>query len=257
MRRTRLVLLLAIAAGVGLALSARPAAQSPERIDFARDVQPLCPAARVRASSRGRRASESSAHEPRPRPRVGLAAAAYPPDPATDALARDVKRRQFADGSWHVASHRPPIESSDIAFTALALRSLQAYAPAPLNADYARASQRGAAWLAKATAKSNEDHTYLVLGLTWAGASRGSIRTAASALIAQQRADGGWSQLATLPSDAYATGQALTALAEAGAVLPSDPVYQRGVRFLLETQLEDGSWFVPSRAIPIQPYPRQ
>ena len=185
---------------------------------------------------------------------VGLAAAAYPPDPATDALARYVKRRQLADGSWHVASHRPPIESSDIAFTALALRSLQAYAPAPLKADYARASQRGAAWLAKATAKSNEDHTYLVLGLTWAGASRGSIRKAASALIAQQRADGGWSQLATLPSDAYATGQALTALAEAGAVLPSDPVYQRGVRFLLETQLEDGSWFVRSRAIPIQPY---
>jgi hypothetical protein len=31
-------------------------------------------------------------------------------------------------------------------------------------------------------------------------------------------------------------------------------VYQRGVRFLLNTQLEDGSWYVRSRAIPIQPY---
>ena len=46
----------------------------------------------------------------------------------------------------------------------------------------------------------------------------------------------------------------MTALAEAGVAPPSDPVYQRGVRFLLETQLEDGSWFVRSRAIPIQPY---
>ena len=53
---------------------------------------------------------------------VGLAAADYPADPATDALARYVKRRQFADGSWHVASHRPPIESSDIGVTALSLR---------------------------------------------------------------------------------------------------------------------------------------
>src|SRR5436190_9774373 len=33
---------------------------------------------------------------------AGLADADYPPDAATDALARYVKRRQFADGSWHV-----------------------------------------------------------------------------------------------------------------------------------------------------------
>ena len=46
----------------------------------------------------------------------------------------------------------------------------------------------------------------------------------------------------------------MTALAESGAVKPSDQVYQRGVRFLLDTQLEDGSWYVRSRAIPIQPY---
>lgn len=185
---------------------------------------------------------------------VGLAAAAYPPDAATDALARYVKRRQLADGGWRVASHRPPIESSDIAVTALSLQSLQAYAPAPLKGGYARAVQRGAAWLARATPTNNEDYVYRVLGLTWASASRAAVRTAVNALIAQQRADGGWSQIPTLPSDAYATGQALTALAESGAVKPTDPVYQRGVRFLLDTQLEDGSWCVRSRAIPIQPY---
>jgi ankyrin repeat protein len=185
---------------------------------------------------------------------AGLAAESYAADPATDALARYVRRRQFADGSWHVASHRPPIESSDIAVTALSVRALEAYAPVPLKADYKRAVQRGAAWLARARVKSNEDYAYRVLGLTWAGASRAAIRRAADALIAQQRADGGWGQIATLPSDAYATGQALTALAESGIVLPSAPAYARGVRFLLETQLEDGSWFVRSRTIPIQPY---
>jgi hypothetical protein len=169
-------------------------------------------------------------------------------------LARYVKRRQFADGSWHVASHRPPIESSDIAYTALSLRSLQAYGPAPLKVEYARAIQRGAEWLAQAKPKSNEDHVYLVLGLSWAGASRSAIRGAAAALMAQQRADGGWSQIATLPSDAYATGQALTALAQSRTVNPTDAVYEKGVRFLLGTQLDDGSWYVRTRAIPIQPY---
>jgi hypothetical protein len=31
-------------------------------------------------------------------------------------------------------------------------------------------------------------------------------------------------------------------------------VYQRGVQFLLNTQLADGSWYVRSRAIPLQPH---
>jgi hypothetical protein len=72
-------------------------------------------------------------------------------------------------------------------------------------------------------------------------------------LIALQRADGGWGQLPTLQSDAYATGQALMALGASG-LSAKDPVYRRGVTFLLRTQLEDGSWFVRSRAVPIQPY---
>ena len=59
---------------------------------------------------------------------------------------------------------------------------------------------------------------------------------------------------ATLSSDAYATGQALVALREAGALPVNSPAYQRGVQFLLNSQLEDGSWYVRSRALPIQPH---
>ena len=55
-------------------------------------------------------------------------------------------------------------------------------------------------------------------------------------------------------SDAYATGQALVALSQAGAIPVSDAAYKRGVDFLLKTQLADGSWYVRSRAIPLQPY---
>ena len=79
---------------------------------------------------------------------AGLAAVGYAPDAATDALARYVRRRQLADGGWRVATHRPPIESNDIAVTALSVRALGAYAPAPFKAEYERAVRRATAWLA-------------------------------------------------------------------------------------------------------------
>src|SRR5262245_57527410 len=124
-----------------------------------------------------------------------------------------------------------------------------------IGADPNAGNDAGAtALLEQAQPKSTEDHVYLVLGLTWAGASRAAIGKAANALIAQQRADGGWSQIASLSSDAYATGQALTALAQSGALKPTDPIYERGVRFLLDTQRSDGSSYVHSRVIPIKPY---
>jgi hypothetical protein len=34
----------------------------------------------------------------------------------------------------------------------------------------------------------------------------------------------------------------------------SDPALKRGIHFLLKTQLEDGSWYVKSRSVPLQPY---
>jgi squalene cyclase len=73
-------------------------------------------------------------------------------------------------------------------------------------------------------------------------------------LVAKQRDDGGWAQHEALSSDAYATGQALVALVESGAVAVTDEAYKRGVAFLLSTQLEDGSWYVRTRAIAIQPH---
>lgn len=71
--------------------------------------------------------------------------------------------------------------------------------------------------------------------------------------MADQRDDGGWGQLATLESDAFATGKALFALREAGVVASSDAAYRQGMHFLLRTQTEDGSWLVKTRAFPFQP----
>ena len=55
-------------------------------------------------------------------------------------------------------------------------------------------------------------------------------------------------------SDAYATGQALYALNVAGKMATTDPVYAKGVKFLLTTQATDGSWHVKTRSIWLQPY---
>ena len=63
---------------------------------------------------------------------------------------------------------------------------------------------------------------------------------------------GGWAQIPSLSSDAYATGQSLVALSQSGALAATDAVYKRGIQFLVQTQFEDGSWYVKSRAIPLQ-----
>jgi len=184
---------------------------------------------------------------------MGLAAENHPADAATDALARFVKTKQLPDGHWEVLAHRPPIESSSVEVTAAAMRALQLYAPRAHRASYDEAIQRAAAWLKTVKPRTTEDRAYQLLGFGWSGADRSMIQTAGRALVAEQRADGGWAQIPTLASDAYATGEALVALAESAAVPTSDPAFQKAVQFLLKSQLEDGSWFVRTRAVPIQP----
>ncbi len=185
---------------------------------------------------------------------LGLAAENFPPDVATDAMASFLLRQQTADGHWRPLAHRPPIESSDVQVTAASMRAIQVFKPKAGRAAFDSAVDRAAAWLAKAPLMSTEDRAFQLLGLGWAGASNELVQTAARALVAEQRADGGWAQLPSLNSDAYATGQALVALADSGAVPTSHAAYARGVQFLLRTQFADGSWFVKSRAIPLQPY---
>ncbi len=98
------------------------------------------------------------------------------------------------------------------------------------------------------------NRAFQLIGLNWAGDDKDALLPAARGLLAEQRADGGWGQLTSMTSDAYATGQALVALSESGQIASTDPAYQRGVDYLLSTQLEDGSWYVRSRSIAFQPY---
>ncbi len=56
-----------------------------------------------------------------------------------------------------------------------------------------------------------------------------------------------------MESDAFTTALAMLALQSPGLPV-SDAAYQKGVQYLLNTQLEDGSWHVRSRAAGFQPY---
>jgi len=186
---------------------------------------------------------------------LGLAAEKYQSDEATDAMARFMKGQQHPNGQWRIFAHRPPIESSDIQVTAVSLNALRLYGPKAQAAEYQAAVKRAGSWLIKSQPQTVEDRAFQLLGLSWAGlnSSDASVKRGVRGLLAQQRSDGGWAQLDSLPSDAYATGQALVALSEAG-LRSTDPAYKRGIAFLLKTQLEDGSWFVKSRSVPFQPF---
>jgi hypothetical protein len=139
-------------------------------------------------------------------------------------------------------------------FTALAVAGLKAYAPAGRSKEISARIARARAWMLEANAAETVDMVFKLLGLMWADAAAAAaadIEKAAGILLRQQRQDGGWAQLPTLPSDAYATGQALYALYETGTIPVDGPAYRRGVEFLLRTQLPDGSWYVPTRCFPV------
>jgi N-acyl-D-amino-acid deacylase len=183
----------------------------------------------------------------------GLAVEHAPGNAATEAGARYLKLHQAVDGHVPMTAHRPPLEASQIGNTALSIRDLEAYAPLSQPELYAARVAKAAEWLATAEARSNEEYAFKILGLVWGHGSTAAIRETSDQLVRMQREDGGWSQLASLESDSYASGQALVAL-QSGGMKTTDPVYQRGVAFLLKSQLPDGSWHVKSRSDPIQIY---
>jgi hypothetical protein len=173
---------------------------------------------------------------------VGLDASKYPADETTKAMVAMITRLQDADGGWRSDIRGPPMEASDFTATALSLRSLQLYGGDPQRVSHASGCLE--------TAGPSHYNSWL----SWARAEQTVIQERTGALLAEQHVDGGWAQAGNLDADAYSTGQALVALHTAGTLKPSDGAYQSAVDFLLRTQRPDGSWWVRSRAFPIQPY---
>jgi len=185
---------------------------------------------------------------------AGFAAEAQRPNALTDALVHYLVLKQRQDGSWKTPVYRPPQDASDFTFTALAVRGLSVFGPKGRARELEERIRRARAWLLQAKPQETEEKAFHLLGLNWASAERRAVQEAADRLLREQRDDGGWGQLATLKSDAYATGEVLSALHEGAGLSVKEVAYRRGVDYLLRTQLADGSWYVPSRSFPLQPY---
>jgi hypothetical protein len=174
--------------------------------------------------------------------------------PETDAVVSCLRGLQRPDGSWEGGDTRPPLAGrKPLVYTSLAVRGLKTYSPPGQSADAAARIARAREFLRRAVPADTQDTAFKLLGLRWAGAPQREVANEATRLLAMQRRDGGWGQLPTLASDAYATGQALHALCASGAG-PLSRQYRNGVQYLLRTQLGDATWYVRSRAIGFQPY---
>jgi ankyrin repeat protein len=182
----------------------------------------------------------------------GYSLAEFVPDEYSDAAVHFLATIQGKDGRWHNNLPRPPIQTSDIGATALAINALQRYGLPGQKAQFAKQVEKARQWLWTVKPQNTDNRVYQLMGLAWAGESAEKLQPLAKALIAEQRKDGGWAQLSGLKSDAFATGQAVYALRMAGRSA-DDLSIQNGRRFLLEIQLEDGTWYVHRRAFPFQP----
>lgn len=186
---------------------------------------------------------------------MGLHAEGYKPDLNTDAAVMDIASRQQPTGEWAEKNSdtRPPLCLDYTGETAISMRALQLYAPSTDAPRYQKSIEIAATWLAQAKSYSNDDRSWRVAGLAWAGTHKPALQTAVRELLATQKADGSWSDLPTMQSTAYATGKSLVAL-NIGGLPTSNPAYQRGVKWLLSHQEKDGSWYVQTRALAFQPY---
>jgi hypothetical protein len=178
----------------------------------------------------------------------------WSPDDTTAAVAEYLLLRDQDRDHWRGSGIRPPSEGSPFTTTYVALRGLQAFGTAEQKERIEERLCTISDWLARTPAQETEDRVFRLWALQRVGASAAEVQAAARELLQSQRPGGGWAQCDDLQPDAYATGAALVALHEAAGLPTGDPVYQRGVKYLLGSQLADGSWHVHSRSKPFQTY---
>lgn len=183
-----------------------------------------------------------------------LDSGSWKPDETTAAVAEYLLKYQQDSDHWKSGARRPPSEQSSFTVSYLALRGLKAYGTPEQQERIDGRFSQVREWLLKAAPEDTEDRVFRLRGLHVVSAPEEEVRAAREALLETQRADGGWSQLADLESDAYATGSTLVALHQAGGLATDDPAFRKGLSYLLSCQQDDGSWHVVSRSKPFQAY---
>jgi len=170
-----------------------------------------------------------------------LPAAAQALQPAAQWLAA----QQDADGHMGMDDSRTPVSEGEILHTSHAMtvwaEALAAGGDPALKANLARAL----AWIADAEANTTQDKAIKVMALMRHGstAHKKTARQLCQQLLLEQEDSGCWRLEPNDPlgPSPFATGQVLYALRQAG-FSPKSPAFQRGVTWLLQSQLRDGSW---------------
>src|SRR5262245_57197790 len=152
-------------------------------------------------------------------------------------IAVNLAARQRQDGTWQSPPPKngpPPTWESDETIALLALLAWEPYVPSDSrDAAAARAGQeRALAWLNKTRSTETTQALTFRLLLDDRHGTPDKLQPGIERLVAAQNSDGGWRQTNDLPSDAYATGQALYALSFAG-VKSDRPEIRRAVSFLI------------------------
>jgi len=192
----------------------------------------------------------------------------FPADDLTTAMVTYLLKTQESDGHWPLHSIRPPAEESKIMSTVVAASGVRMYAHPSQRAEATAALDKARGWLSAAKVECHEDQVARVWGLHQLGGDTAEqLAAGRAALLASQRADGGWAPAEGIESDAYATGSALYVLLETEnasakynlatakeAELKISSVLSRATEWLVKNQLADGSWHVVTRATPVQLY---
>jgi Prenyltransferase and squalene oxidase repeat len=169
------------------------------------------------------------------------------------AAAAIVSADQQPDGSWQLDSSDSigsPATYGTVLATLFARRTLAAAAPDELKPQIARADR----WLSAVVPTNLPDAAAIVLSMADSPSSRRPANwTTALDLIARgQGSDGGWGGYVTSPAQAFDTAIAVLSLHELRARGVSgepaftktavDSAIERGRKYLLQQQLDDGSW---------------
>jgi len=178
----------------------------------------------------------------------------WPRDETTLAVTEYFLKYQSGKDHWESVSNRPPSEKSPFTASYVSIRALSRYGTPEQQERIEARRSRLREWLLKTPATDTEDKVFRLRGLHETKAPAAEIAGAAAELLRAQREDGSWAQNTERNGDTYATGSALVALHETAQIETDSPAYQRGLKSLLATQLDDGSWHVVSHSKPFQTY---
>ncbi len=173
-----------------------------------------------------------------------------------EAFARYLVQTQKPDGHWPLGANRPPMEESKVTAVVLGRLALKLTSPR-LNEEWKGRAEatllKANEWLQQAPLENTEDIVMRLCGMVVEQTPADQRKGVRQKLIERQRDDGGWGQTPDMPSDAYGTGQATFALLADNREGDVEAI-QKATKWLLKAQQPDGSWFVKSRAKPVQEF---